>query len=272
MEGHGIIMEHTFAEIYEKCKDADMVLIGIGEEFQYNWDILLQNPRYQEIEKEIEENDGYRWIVPYVQKMALELYTDKKLDEAYKALRKLVDGKNYFIITTVTDDYVYRYDFDETRIVTPCGGFRKMQCDFNCHGRIIDLDSEIYGKVKSYFNKEIPLNGLIESSCGECGQKIRFNQIGVSKYAEEGYLSQWGIYTKWLQGTVNRTTCVIELGVGMELPTVIRWPFERIVYYNMKAGLYRIHPALYQLGEKIGGRGIGIKEKPINFLANGFVN
>lgn len=266
-----MIMEQIFPDIITKCNDADMILIGIGEEFQYDWDVLLKNPRYQEIDEEIENKNEYRWIVPFIQKMVLEQDLDETLDEAYKNLKKLIDGKNYFIIATVTDDYVYRYGFNEERIVTPCGGFRKMQCDLNCSAQLSEPDNEAFEKVRAYFDKSLSLDELHEPVCESCGQKKRFNQVGVTKYAEEGYLPQWEIYTKWLQGTVNKKVCVIELGVGMQLPTIIRWPFERIIYYNQKSFLYRIHPSLYQLGEKVGERGIGIKEKPVRFLTNGFV-
>lgn len=270
-------MEHTLEEISIKCKEADMVLIGIGEDFQYDWNILLQNKRFQEIEKEIEteekENkENHRWIVPFLQKMALEQYPDGNLANAYRNLKKIVEGKNYFIISISMDDCVYEYGFQENRIVTPCGGFRKMQCDDNCHGQLMEFDNKAYTEVKSYFNKELTLKELHEPVCNFCNQKRRFNQIGVRKYAEEGYLPQWKTYTKWLQGTMNKKVCVIELGVDLQLPTIIRWPFEKIIFYNQKSFLYRIHPALYQLGEKIGERGAGIKEKPVDFLANGFVN
>ncbi len=269
-------MEHTFSEIAVKCNESDMILIGIGEEFQYDWDILLQNKRYQEIERELEEKEKeqkkeYRWIVPFIQKMALEKYPDQKLARAYQNLHKLVEGHNYFIISISTDDYVYRYGFQENRIVSPCGGFRQMQCDHNCGGQIMETDEETYRGVLAYFRGDIELEELSEPVCERCGQKKRFNQLGVSKYAEEGYLTQWGVYTKWLQGTVNKKISLIELGAGMEMPTVVRWPFEKIVHYNQKAFLYRIHPALYQLGENMGGRGAGIKEKSVVFLANGFV-
>ena len=264
-------MEEIFSDMITKCNEADMILIGIGEEFQYDWDVLLNNPRYQEIDGEIENRNEYRWIVPFLQKMLLEQDLDETLDEAYKNLKKLIDGKNYFIITTVTDDYVHRYGLNEERIVTPCGGFSKMQCDLNCSAQLLEPDNEAFEKVRAYFDKRLSLEELNEPVCGSCGHKKRFNQVGVTKYAEEGYLPQWETYTKWLQGTVNKKVCVIELGVGMQLPTIIRWPFERIIYYNQKAFLYRIHPSLYQLGEKIGERGIGIKEKPVRFLTNGFV-
>ncbi len=249
-----------------------MVLIGIGEAFQYNWEILLNNERYQEIEKEIEGKEEYRWIVPFLQKMSLEQYPDETLERAYETLREVIEGKNYFILSIAMDDLVYRHGLREDRIVTPCGGFRKMQCDHNCSGVISAFDEQSYQIVRSYYNKEISLQELPpEPTCGQCGQKRRFNQLGVSKYAEEGYLPQWQIYTKWLQGTVNKNTCVVELGAGMQFPGIIRWPFEKIVSYNQKSFLYRIHPALYQLGESVGERGTGIKQKPDIFLANGFV-
>ncbi|MCM1386290.1 MAG: hypothetical protein NC231_03100 [Bacillus sp. (in: Bacteria)] len=264
-------MEHILSELFVRCKEADMVLVGIGEEFQYNWDILLQNKRYQEIEREIADREEYRWIVPFLQKMALEEYRDDRLYHAYENLKTIIEGKNYFILSIAMDDCVYQHGLKEERIVTPCGGFRKMQCDANCSKELFEVDDGIYQKVKSYFNKEADLSELREPKCDRCGQNKRFNQIGVSNYAQEGYLSHWEVYTKWLQDTVNKKLCVIELGAGMELPSIIRWPFEKIVYYNQKSFLYRVHPSLYQLGENMSGRGIGIKEKSVNFLVNGFV-
>lgn len=264
-------MDCAISEIMEKSKDAELVLVGIGEEFQYDWNILLQNQRYKEIEKEIDGREEYGWIIPFLQKMALEEYQDESLAKAYGNLKEMLDGNNYFIISTVTDDYIYQSGLKEEKIVTPCGGFRKMQCDYNCNGQLTEIDYETYETVKLYYNKKADLSELHEPICNKCGQKMRFNQIGTTKYAQEGYLSSWEIYMKWLQGTVNKKVCVIELGVGMQMPSIIRWPFERIVYYNKKAFLYRIHSTLYQMEEKIGDRGMGIKEKPVNFLSNGFV-
>lgn len=266
------VMEHTLSEMFAKCKEAEMILIGIGEDFQYDWDILLDNRRYQEIERETEGREEYRWIVPFLQKMSLEQYPDAALDRAYEALKEAIDGKNYFILSIAMDDCVYQHGLREDRIVAACGGFRNMQCDHNCSGVISAFDEENYQKIKSYFKKEISLQDLPpEPTCDQCGQKKRFNQLGVSKYAEEGYLAQWQVYTKWLQGTVNKKTCVIELGAGMQFPGIIRWPFEKIVSYNQKSFLYRIHPTLYHLGESVGERGAGIKQKPVTFLGNGFV-
>ena len=260
--------ESRLQELYECVQDAEMILVGLGEDFQYDWNALTKDKRYREIEAEIGDNKEQSWIIPFLQKMMLQQFRDDKWNRAYMNLGKMLAGKNYFIISLCMDDYIYGAGFKEDRIVTPCGGFRKMQCDNNCSHTLMDIPQESYDAVLRYYRKELPVDAIREPVCGRCGSRIRFNQLGVTRYAEEGYLEQWHRYTKWLQGTVNRKLCVLELGVGMEYPTVIRFPFERIVFFNQKAFFYRIHPTLYQIDEQIGDRGCAVIESPVDYFAN----
>ncbi len=252
--------------LFAKINKAEKILVGLGEEFQFDWSSLLEDCRYQEIEKEIGGRGEYIWIVPFLQKMVLSESKQNKWQTAYGNLGKVLKEKDYFIVSLCMDDYIYKAGFDESRIVTPCGGFQKMQCDQNCCHVLSDIPGESYDAVIQYYRKEIPLEDLHEPVCDQCGSKLRFNQLGVTKYAEEGYLDSWERYTKWLQGTMNRDLCVLELGVGMEYPTVIRFPFEKIVYYNQKSFLYRVHSKLYQIGEEISGRGTGMQADAIEFM------
>lgn len=261
--------EEELQKLSERVRDAEMVLVGLGESFQYDWNALTGDTRYQEIDAEIGNNQEYIWIIPFLQKMILQQSRDNRWNRAYKNLEKILAGKNYFIISLCMDDYIYNTGLEENRIVAPCGGFRKMQCDNNCSHELSEIPQESYDAVLQYYRKELPVDALQEPVCPLCGSKLRFNQLGVTRYAEEGYLERWSEYTKWLQGTVNKKLCVLELGVGMEYPTVIRFPFEKIVFYNQKAFLYRIHPSLYQIGEEIGIRGCSVKENPVDFLLNG---
>lgn len=260
-------MNRQMQEISEKVNDAELVLVGLGEEFQYNWDALSQDGRYQEIDREIGDEKSYLWIVPFLQKMILRRGREERWEQAYSALKDLLQGKNYFVVSLCTDDYVYGAGFDEKRLVTPCGGFRRMQCDQNCAGDLVEIPEETYEAVVRYYDGELSLSDLKEPVCTKCGAKLRFNQLGVERYAQEGYLDQWNVYTKWLQGTVNKKLCVLELGAGMSYPGIIRFPFEKMVYYNQKAFLYRVHPRLYQLGEEIADRSRGIAENPVDFFA-----
>ena len=259
-------MDMQLQEVREKIQDAELVLVGLGDGFQYGWGALVNDERYREIEREIGDDERYAWIVPFLQKMVLCREREERWDRAYQALRALIEGKNYFVVSLCMDDYLYGTGLDEKRLVTPCGGFRKRQCDQNCTGELYEIPEEIYEAVMRYYRGKLPLSALEEPVCEKCGGKLRFNQLGVERYAQEGYLDQWNVYTKWLQGTVNRKLCMLELGVGMSYPGIIRFPFEKMAYYNQKAFLYRVHPRLYQLGEEIAGRSRGIAENPVDFL------
>ncbi len=259
-------MDMQLQEMREKIRDAELVLVGLGEGFQYAWGALVQDERYREIEREISGRDQYVWIVPFLQRMILRRVREERWDRAYHALNVLLADKNYFVVSLCVDDYLYGAGLDEDRLVTPCGGFRKMQCDQNCAGELFEIPEETYEAVLQYYRGERLLSELEEPVCVKCGGKLRFNQLGVGRYAQEGYLAQWNVYTKWLQGTVNKKLCVLELGVGMNYPGIIRFPFEKMVYYNQKAFLYRVHPRLYQVGEEIADRSRGIAENPVDFL------
>lgn len=253
-------------EIYDRVREAEFVLVGIGEDFAYDWSALTEDERYREIEEEAGRDQENVWIIPFLQKMILQGGRDDRWTRAYHNLKHMIAGKDYFIISLCIDDYIYDAGLEEKRIVTPCGGFRKMQCDRNCSHILYDVPQESCEAIVRYYNKELPLAALREPICEKCKGKLRFNQLGVTRYAQEGYLERWKEYTKWLQKTVNKRLCVLELGVGMEYPTVVRFPFEKIVMYNQKACLYRVHSSLWQIGEEIADRGCAVRGDPVDFL------
>ena len=52
----------------------------------------------------------------------------------------------------------------------------------------------------------------------------------------------------------------------MNLPNIIRWPFEKVAFYNQKASFFRINEKLYQLTEEIGEKGISIERNARDYL------
>lgn len=258
-------MEEIIDLLKEKISDSDMVLIGIGEEFDIDKKNTFANENnFSEVLDE-EEN---QWLCPFF--YAKEAYKEPVID-AYCNLYEMIKDKNYFIVSMRTDDIVYddKIGFSKERIVAPCGGTHLLQCENNCQDKVYTLEGEMETEMEKVWSsvlkkdKEIHIKGKM---CPACGSRLVFNNINVEKYCESGYLPMWEKYTKWMQGTLNRKLCIIELGVGMKYPSVIRWPFEKTAFLNQKACLFRVHSKLFYLTEELKGKGYSIAKKPVEFL------
>ena len=170
--------------------------------------------------------------------------TEETLRDAYGALAKLLRWSNYFIVTMNTDDRIYAAELDARHIVAPFGSIHRFQCEDGCEGKI-------------WTEQEVP-GDLV---CPFCGKRLIANTKEAANYLESGYLPQWQAYTEWLTHTLNQKLTILELGVGFEMPTVVRWPFERIAFLNQKAKLYRVNEKWHQLSEELceSGRAFSLK-------------
>lgn len=235
-------------KLLDTLNSYEMILIGIGEEFEEKFTDLVV------------EDDLSNIYCDLKRKEYLEKSRETKQDLAYKKLEQLIREKDYFIVTLCQDDKIYNTCLDREKIVAPCGSFSKLQCSDVCTDEIYSLDDyrERIASQKTAY-------------CPHCGKELVTNRINAAKYSEEGYLKQWGAYTKWLQGTLNKKLLIIELGVGLKFPSVIRWPFEKTCFINEKSRMIRVHNFLYQMTEEIKEKGIGIQEDPIDFLLNQIV-
>ena len=217
-------MENTKAEVREKIKEAQKVLIGIGKEWALRDD-----------EKDIR----FRHLSDPAQ---------SDLKAAYEALYNLIKEKDYYIVTTLTDGAVYEMPFDKNRIVAPCGNIHWRQCSKACTKDIWE-------------ESEVP-----DDVCPHCKAPLTGNTIKAETYIEEGYLPRWKDYMKWQTGTINRSLVILELGEGFSTPTVMRWPFEKIIYFNQKSKLYRINENFYQLPKEAEKRGVSVHENSVRWM------
>lgn len=228
-----------FQKIREEIADADMVLLGIGEELE----IQKSNTEGKENQNDV-----------------------MKRTQFYQQLSELIKDKNYFVVTLCMDGLIRETPLDQEHIVEPCGSFYKLQCRKKCTSDIYKPDDHQKRKIREYIEGRCQEKDIDLPVCPKCGEPLVFNTILTENYAEEGYLDTWQIYNKWLQGTINRKLCILEFGVGMRFPTVIRWPFEKITYFNHKAFLFRIHSKLYQVTKEISERSIGIEANPVKYM------
>lgn len=251
----------------QDIRDAELVLVGIGREMQVKLQTLKKIPDFNKKFLELEEDQKKEWLYPFLIRYYLRKEFHPEIAEAYEHLKGMLEDKNYFIVSLSTDDLIRKTGFREDRITLPCGTYDRLQCAENCSGKLFPVEEEGWESVCSWVEGRMPLEQLAEPRCPDCGASLVMNQYGQAKYNEEGYLENWKKYTKWLQGTVNRKLCILELGAGMEFPSIIRWPFEKICFYNQKSSFYRVHDSLYQLSEEIKMRGESVKKDPVAYLS-----
>lgn len=261
-------------DIQNHIKEADLVVVGLGEE--WNVSPTVQNgQQYQRIIADLSEKPEYRWILPFVYRQL----TDESLRKAYKTLFDMLEGKNYYVVATTVNRSFLPF-VKENRAVMPCGSDACL-CDemlTGCEdipGKVVQPEgdalteamkspceetvnySEFLHSLTAYIKGEIALKevAFVRDSTGEV---IPFNSIYSPEYKEEGYLPQWSKYMSWLQGTMNRKTCLLELGAGLQFPSVFRFPFEKMAYFNQKAFCFRVHKSLYQLTEEMAERSMSV--------------
>lgn len=261
--------------IREKIGEADMILIGLGEELEER-NLIKDNAVYTRGCELLEKND-LQWLLPGWREYFVEL-NGSKLTKALNHMLELIKDKNYFAVTTCIDSRIKGMPWKDNRIVMPCGDEAKLQCSHGCEGVLCDvLEKEkininnLFSKISSDFvyspDEDIrKLQSIGQCEC--CGSYLVLNNIYNEQYNESGYLEQWNKYLKWLQGTVNKKLLVLEIGVGMNFPSVIRWPFEKTVFFNNKAELVRVNESLYQMAEELSSKGIGIRKNGIEWLCD----
>lgn len=260
-------------KIVESIAEAQLVLIGIGTEFAQQFENMESDSFYGPLLKQTEQEKDADRLRQYLQFHYCKRCPDERIMKAYASLAALLEGKNYFIVSLCTDDLIYGSKLDKERIVTPCGGFRAMQCGAECvtdQEPLMTDENVMNALLESIDHCCGDINEIDFPVCAECTQPLWFNQISSPDYKEEGYLPQWQIYTKWLQGTLNRKLCILELGVGMQFPQIIRFPFEKIGFFNQKAQFFRVHSRLYQLTEELKDKGISVAQNPVDFLTEEF--
>lgn len=257
--------------VKKTVQDADMVLVGIGEEFGIPSGKMEESAEYAVFMEQTNGAGQFQWMVPFLGEIHKENGRSDQVMAAYQVLGEMIRDKNYFVVSTRTDDFIYDAGLREDRIVTPCGGYRFWQCAQGCGQKVYGREERLVREIRSCLDGNGNFAEVKQPLCPVCAGPMVPNNIMAPDYVEAGYLEAWGGYRKWLQGTVNRKLCVLELGVGMKYPGIIRWPFEKMVFFNEKSVFFRVHSKLCHLTEEIKDRGYKIKEKPVDFLTNGFV-
>ena len=154
--------------------------------------------------------------------------------QAYSDLLDLVRGRDYFVITTNVDHRFQNSGFDKERLFYTQGDYGLLQCSVPCHDATYDNESWVREAVTSQEGIRIP-SELIPR-CPRCGEETTTNLRVDNRFVQdEGWMAAAGRYQDFLERTSSGRVLHLELGVGMNTPSIIKFPFWRRVFDNPEA-------------------------------------
>ena len=165
------------------------------------------------------------------------IYINRYLDApkpVYHDLLKLVQGKEYFVLTTNVDHCFQKAGFDKHRLFYTQGDYGLWQCSKPCHQKTYDNEAVVRRMMAEQKDMKIPSE--LVPHCPRCGTPMSMNLRADDTFVEdEGWHAAAQRYTDFLRRHEEQHILFLELGVGGNTPAIIKYPFWRMTYQNPKA-------------------------------------
>lgn len=152
----------------------------------------------------------------------------------YDELLKLVEQKDYFVLTTNVDHCFQKAGFDKQRLFYTQGDYGLFQCSAPCGNKTYDNEEIIRRMVTEQKNMKIP-SALIPL-CPVCGKPMTVNlRCDGGFVQDEGWYGACKRYEAFIKNHKNSRIVYLELGVGGNTPAIIKYPFWQATFRNKKA-------------------------------------
>ena len=154
--------------------------------------------------------------------------------DTYGLLLGLVRDKDYFVLTTNVDHCFQRAGFDKRRLFYTQGDYGLWQCSRPCHDRTYDNEQTVRRMYAEQRDMRVPTE--LVPRCPVCGRPMSMNLRADGSFVEdEGWHDACGRYQAFLAAHERGRVLYLELGVGMNTPVIIKYPFWRMTQENPNA-------------------------------------
>ncbi len=155
-------------------------------------------------------------------------------DDTYKRLFEVVKNKDYFVLTTNVDHQFQKAGFDKSRLFYTQGDYGLFQCSEPCHNSTYDNEQIVLEMYNNQKNMRVPTELI--PKCPKCGKPMSMNLRCDDTFVEDvGWHKSAENYSEFLKAHDNQHILFLELGVGMNTPSIIKFPFWRMTQSNKKA-------------------------------------
>ena len=232
----------------EALEKADAVLIGAGAGLSTAAGMTYSGERFERNFSDFARKYGiqdmysggfYPFETPeeywawWSRQISINRY-DVSAGQPYLNLLKLVRDKDYFVLTTNVDHQFQLAGFDKERLFYTQGDYGLWQCAKACHNKTYDNERAVRQMVRSQRDMRIPSELL--PYCPVCGapmtMNLRINELFVQ---DEGWYAAQKRYEDFLCKHKHSNILYMELGVGLNTPSIIKLPFWKMTLQNPRA-------------------------------------
>ena len=190
------------------------------------------------------------------------IYINRYMDAPkpiYDDLLKLVDDKDYFVITTNVDHCFQKAGFEKKRLFYTQGDYGLFQCSEPCCQETFDNEAVVREMVARQENMKIPSELL--PVCPHCGKPMTMNLRSDDAFVEdEGWHRAAERYADFLRTRKDQKILFLELGVGYNTPVIIKYPFWQMTAKNPNATYACINREQAFAPEEIANRTIAVND------------
>lgn len=229
----------------ETLQSADAVVIGAGAGLSTSAGFRYAGERFRKYFSDFEEKYGFhdmysggfcRYDTPEEQWaywsrfITVNRYMDAP-KPIYEVLFKLVEDKDYFVITTNVDHCFQKAGFDKKRLFYTQGDYGLFQCSEPCCQETFENEDMIRRMMERQKDMRIPFELL--PICSHCGKLMVMNLRSDNRFVEdEGWHRAAERYEDFLGTRKNQQLLFLELGVGYNTPGIIKYVFHRLTKNN----------------------------------------
>ena len=193
----------------------------------------------------------------YWSHQALLAGADLDVTPLHKTLLDALEGKKLFLLSTNADHQFEKAGLSVEKIFQTQGSYNLIQCKRGCHNKTYDA-VELFRRME-----QARQNGKIPSAfvprCPVCGGDMAMNlRVDNCFVEDENWHAAEERFSRFLSACVNGKTVLLELGVGFNTPTIIRFPFEKLTRQHENVSLVRLSRSKAMVPASLGDRAVGI--------------
>lgn len=247
-------MKYTskFSEQIERLKTAidkaDCIIVGAGAGLSASAGFEYGGERFRKYFADFEEkykfhdmySGGfypYKTLEEYWAYWSRYIFINRYTDApkpVYNELFELVKNKDYFVITTNVDHCFQKAGFDKKRLFYTQGDYGLLQCSKPCRSETFDNEELVRRMVSEQRDMRIPSELIPKCPC--CGKPMTMNLRSDNTFVEDkGWHDAAERYSDFIRTRKAQSVLFLELGVGMNTPVIIKFPFWQMTVNNPKA-------------------------------------